>query len=50
MGGINNIKMDLEETGWEGINWIHLAQYRDSWLVFVNAIMNFELHNLRGIP
>jgi hypothetical protein len=25
----NNIKMDLNETGWEGADWIHPAQYRD---------------------
>jgi hypothetical protein len=27
----NNIKMDLKETGWEGVDYIHLAQYRDRW-------------------
>jgi hypothetical protein len=25
----DNIKMDLKETGWEGIHWIHLAQNKD---------------------
>jgi hypothetical protein len=24
-----NIGMDLRETGWEGVDWIHLAQDRD---------------------
>ena len=24
-----NIKIDLRETGWEGIDWIHLAQDND---------------------
>jgi hypothetical protein len=23
--------MDLKETEWEGVNWIHLAQDRDQW-------------------
>jgi hypothetical protein len=25
----DNIKIDLKETGWKGMNWIHLAQDRD---------------------
>jgi hypothetical protein len=25
----DNIKMDLGETGWDGMDWIHLAQDRD---------------------
>jgi hypothetical protein len=25
----DNIKMDLDEVGWEGIDWIVLAEYRD---------------------
>jgi hypothetical protein len=27
----NNIKVELRETGWRGMNWIHLAQDRDKW-------------------
>jgi len=26
-----NIEMDLKWIGWEGISWIHLAEYRDRW-------------------
>jgi hypothetical protein len=26
-----NIKMDLRETGWDGMDWIYLAQDRDQW-------------------
>jgi hypothetical protein len=25
----DNIQMDLKKIGWEGVNWIHLAQDRD---------------------
>jgi hypothetical protein len=25
----DNIKIDLDKVGWEGINWIVLAEYRD---------------------
>jgi hypothetical protein len=27
----DNIKMDLREIGWEGVDWMHLAQDRDQW-------------------
>jgi hypothetical protein len=35
----NTIKMDLKELGYEGVNWIHLAQDR----VAVNTVMNFRV-------
>jgi hypothetical protein len=28
---VYNIKMDLREIGWDGMNWIDLAQDRDRW-------------------
>jgi hypothetical protein len=37
---VDNIKMDLREIEWEGINWIDLAQDRDQWRAFVNIVMN----------
>jgi hypothetical protein len=30
-GGVDNIKIDLREIGWEGMDWIDLAQDRDQW-------------------
>jgi len=32
----DNIKMDLREIGWGGVDWIHLAQDRDKWWAVVN--------------
>jgi hypothetical protein len=36
-----NIKMDLREIGWDGMDWIHLAQDWDQWGALVNMVINF---------
>ena len=36
----NNINMDLQEVGCEGMNWTELAQDRDRWWARVTAVMN----------
>jgi hypothetical protein len=38
-----NIKMDLREIGWEGMDWIDLAQDRDQWRAVVNTVMNLRV-------
>jgi hypothetical protein len=40
---VDNIKMDLREIEWNGMDWIDLAQDRDQWWVLVNAVMNFRV-------
>jgi hypothetical protein len=39
----DNIRMDLRELGWGGVDCINLAQDRDQWRAFVNMIMNFQV-------
>jgi hypothetical protein len=39
----DNIKLDLKETGIDGVKWIRLAQDRVQWRVFVNTVMNFRV-------
>jgi hypothetical protein len=42
--------MDLREIGWDGMDWIDVAQDRDQWRTLVSAVMNLRevleyLHN-----
>ncbi|KAJ4429835.1 hypothetical protein ANN_22039 [Periplaneta americana] len=38
----DNIKMDLREVGYDGRDWINLAQDRDQWRAYVRAAMNLR--------
>jgi hypothetical protein len=40
--------MELEEIGWEGVDWIHMAQDTDQWWAFINTVMNFRFHTKAG--
>jgi hypothetical protein len=37
------IKMDLRDIGWDGVDWIDLAQDRDQWRALVNKVINFRV-------
>jgi hypothetical protein len=40
---MDNIKMDLREIGWDGGDWIDLAQNRDQCRALVNTVVNFRV-------
>jgi hypothetical protein len=41
-GRDDNIKMNLKETGWEGVDWIYLAHDRDKWRGVVDTVLNLR--------
>jgi hypothetical protein len=40
---VDNIKIDLREIGWDGVDWVDLAQDRDQWRALVNTVMNLRV-------
>jgi hypothetical protein len=40
---MENIKVDVVEIGWAGVEWIGLAQDRYKWRALVNAVINLRV-------
>jgi hypothetical protein len=40
---VDNIKIDLRETGWGDMDWMDLAQDRDQWRTLANMEMNLQV-------
>jgi hypothetical protein len=40
---VDSIKIDLREIGWDGMDWIDLAQDRGKWRILVNMVMNHRV-------
>jgi hypothetical protein len=40
---VDNIKIDLREIGWGGMDWTDMAEDRDKWKALVNTVMNLRV-------
>jgi hypothetical protein len=40
---MDNSKMYLRKIGWDGMDWIDLAEDRDKWRALVNTVMNLRI-------
>jgi hypothetical protein len=40
---VNNIKMDVREIGWDGVDWMDMAQDRDQWRTLVNTVLKLRV-------
>jgi hypothetical protein len=45
---VDSIKMDLREIGWDGMDWIDLAQDRNQWRALVNTVMYLRVPKNAG--
>jgi hypothetical protein len=46
---VSNIKMDLREIGWDGMDRIDLAQNREQWRALVITLIIFGFHKMLGL-
>jgi hypothetical protein len=40
---VDNIKMDLREIEWDGVDWIDMAEDMDLWRALVNTVLNLRV-------
>jgi hypothetical protein len=40
---VGNVKMDLQEVGWRGMDWIDLFRYREKRRAVVCTVMNIPV-------
>jgi hypothetical protein len=45
---MGNIEIDFRKIGWDGMDWINLAENRDQWRALVNTVMNLGYHKILG--
>jgi hypothetical protein len=46
-----NIKVNVQEVGMRGTDWVHMAQDRNNWRTLVNAVtdLRFGFHKMREL-
>jgi hypothetical protein len=44
----DGIRMDLRESSWRSVEWIHLAQDKERWRTLLNTVMNLRVLALRN--
>jgi hypothetical protein len=40
---VDNIKLDLRDIGWDGVDCIDMVQDSDQWRAVVNTVLNFRV-------
>jgi hypothetical protein len=40
---VDSNKIDLREIGWDGMDWIYVAEDRDQWTTLVNTVMSLQV-------
>jgi hypothetical protein len=40
---VGNIKRDLREIEWDGVDWIDMVQDRGQWRALVNKVLNLRV-------
>jgi hypothetical protein len=45
---MDKIKMDLRDTGWDGVDWIDMAHDWGHWRALVNTVLNLGFHEMLG--
>jgi len=46
---VDNIKMNIQEVGWVGVDWLELTQDRYRWRALVNVVRNIRPQKMRVI-
>jgi hypothetical protein len=39
----HNIRMDLRDIEWEGVDWMHVGQVRDQWQTLLNTVIKLQV-------